>query len=503
MKPLNYDKSTCSPVSSNCVIWQGPDIECINLCKGDTITDVVYKLATELCNIMDTFDMSQYDLKCFAEGVCPPATFKVFIQNIIDKICALQACNPDCIPGCNTPAPTPQVAARTMAVQSSSFSSDSTVFVAEPFWYTNQYGDTVTTMSVSEYAVAIGNRVANNISDIASIQKALASQSQRISALEKAPVPTLQLPTVTPKGILPKIATDMDVVLESLEAQFVQLRNATGTPNEIYTNVQKQPAGLNEAKSLANPSATMSSLNGWTSNVANEADTVGNIWITIADLRAAVQNLVATYIPSECSNISLNFVATYANNIITLYITGNIPAYFQNTNSFGTSFKIADTLGNSFTTPVDIISVINNPTGYSISLTSTSINVNSNLTITAEPSFTSVNSGSECKSVLAYTIVNQAACPVVTYIPSNNSIAFEFTSEAGVREYTIELYESLKDKPVNSQTITTSSVTDVKGSFTELTENTAYTARVLVLTNGVTTTCSLVAVSTLIISENK
>ena len=49
MKPLNLDKSTCNPISSNCVIWGGPDIECINLCKGDTITDVTYKLALELC----------------------------------------------------------------------------------------------------------------------------------------------------------------------------------------------------------------------------------------------------------------------------------------------------------------------------------------------------------------------------------------------------------------------------------------------------------------------
>ena len=61
MKPLNIDKTGCSNISSNCVTWQGPDIECISLCKGDSITEVVYKMALELCKLMDTFDLKNYD----------------------------------------------------------------------------------------------------------------------------------------------------------------------------------------------------------------------------------------------------------------------------------------------------------------------------------------------------------------------------------------------------------------------------------------------------------
>ena len=65
MKPLNLDNSPCSPISSNCVIWQGPDIPCIKLCTGDTVSDVIHKLAIELCNIMDLLDVNGYDLSCF------------------------------------------------------------------------------------------------------------------------------------------------------------------------------------------------------------------------------------------------------------------------------------------------------------------------------------------------------------------------------------------------------------------------------------------------------
>ena len=80
MKPLNLDNSPCSPISSNCVIWQGPDIPCIKLCAGDTVSDVVHKLATELCTIMETLKVSNYDLACFNLVACPPSNFEELID---------------------------------------------------------------------------------------------------------------------------------------------------------------------------------------------------------------------------------------------------------------------------------------------------------------------------------------------------------------------------------------------------------------------------------------
>ena len=86
MKPLNLDNSPCSPTSSNCIIWQGPDIPCIKLCTGDTISDVVFKLATELCIIIDELNVSNYDLTCFASTACPPADFQALMELLILKI---------------------------------------------------------------------------------------------------------------------------------------------------------------------------------------------------------------------------------------------------------------------------------------------------------------------------------------------------------------------------------------------------------------------------------
>jgi hypothetical protein len=93
MKPLNINRESCSPVSSNCVIWQGPDIECIGLCKGATITEVTYQLAMELCNFLDSIKIENFDITCLDSTSCPPETFAELIKLIISYICNIQAQN--------------------------------------------------------------------------------------------------------------------------------------------------------------------------------------------------------------------------------------------------------------------------------------------------------------------------------------------------------------------------------------------------------------------------
>lgn len=91
MKPNNLPKTPCTPQSSNCVIWDGPSIDCISLCNGDSVTEVVYALAKELCTVMDQLNISNYDLSCIAPTTCIPTDFKTFIQLLITKVCAISS----------------------------------------------------------------------------------------------------------------------------------------------------------------------------------------------------------------------------------------------------------------------------------------------------------------------------------------------------------------------------------------------------------------------------
>lgn len=85
--------SNCVPTSSNCIIWQGPNIECIGLCQGDTITDVIYKLATAYCELSNQLQADNFDISCIEcpEGIdCTVDNIQDLLDVLIAKICELQ-----------------------------------------------------------------------------------------------------------------------------------------------------------------------------------------------------------------------------------------------------------------------------------------------------------------------------------------------------------------------------------------------------------------------------
>ena len=85
MKPKNATIKNCISTSSDCVIWQGPEITCINLCPGDSITKVVYLLAKEICNLKAQLDITQFSLADMETEFGPVTDFKQIIENLITK----------------------------------------------------------------------------------------------------------------------------------------------------------------------------------------------------------------------------------------------------------------------------------------------------------------------------------------------------------------------------------------------------------------------------------
>ncbi len=52
MDPVNsntLDKSCTNPMGSNCVTYQGPDLPCVSVCKGSSITEVIYSIGKLAC----------------------------------------------------------------------------------------------------------------------------------------------------------------------------------------------------------------------------------------------------------------------------------------------------------------------------------------------------------------------------------------------------------------------------------------------------------------------
>ena len=100
-------KSGCITTTSECVIWQGPNIDCIDLCTGDTISTVIATLAQELCDLIESvqvsgnvacikdwagennYDLSHHDLATLSDGT---ASIQDHFNLMYEMICAALAC---------------------------------------------------------------------------------------------------------------------------------------------------------------------------------------------------------------------------------------------------------------------------------------------------------------------------------------------------------------------------------------------------------------------------
>jgi hypothetical protein len=313
MKPLNLDNRPCSPISSNCVIWQGPDIPCIKLCTGDTVSDVVFKLATELCTIIDTLNIKNYDLSCFDLAVCPPDSFQELIQFLIEQICASQ--------GIDT----------TRSTSVSSGCPDCVITVASCFIVNGQ-----TTMQLVDYVNMIGSRICSIITQITELQNQIDNLNIRVTALEDAVPPVYTLPTISTGCLAPYMSgtpasATIDVVINAMlnntTIGYCQLIGATGLPSEI-TNAVLSQCIFDTSVSLQFSPATFEAAyaGSWVQagDLNSAADAINNIWISICDIYNYVNGIV----------LATSVVDAGVGTAVTSATVGTVTTYTVSTLSF-------------------------------------------------------------------------------------------------------------------------------------------------------------------------
>jgi len=292
MKPLNLDNSPCSPTSSNCVIWQGPDLACIKLCKGDTVSDVIAALATELCTILDQLNVNNYDLSCFASTACPPADFQALIQFLIDQICEAQGITVD-------------------TTRTTSACPDCVVTVAACFIVGN-----TTTMQLVDYVNLIAERVCSIIDQISLINNQISILDSRVTVLENTPPPTFTLPSISTGCLAPYMASlasaPIDQVLSTLlnnsTIGYCALIQATGLPAAILSAVASQCIASTDT-SLAYSPDTMGTayFGSWVNSPVTAANAITNLWISICDIRKYL--LEQSFSVVDTNTVNLTYTA--------------------------------------------------------------------------------------------------------------------------------------------------------------------------------------------------
>jgi len=493
--PTNKDnQSGCDNISSNCVIWQGPDIPCIKLCKGDTISDVTAKLAQQLCDMLDQLEISTLDLSCF-NLVCPaPSDMQGFMQLLIDRICALESC---CEQGGGTPS-----------VSSVGNCPDCIVNVAACFQVTNGIGDVVSTMQLSDYVNLIGRRVCALVNQISTMDSTLRDHEQRITTIEQTCCNEQQDPEILiPSSCLqtgppPTGGWPIEVILQTLETAFCELRSATGVPASVYQAIARQCAALDLSPSMAFPSSNMASLPGWVTqaNYTSLSDSVSNMWLTICDLRAAVLTIQNTCCNVGCNDVTVILTANLNEGATQLNIclSGSALPGFQDCSPGGNLLTIQDALGNSYSTYIPVISNLNQPC-VAISLAATPLNPAANFTITLNGCWNDIANGVSCGNVITYILENTVNCPSVIYTPSYTQVGYSFNNVTVTPIiYTIELWNGAGTSMISSQVVSNPAVGTVSGTFsTGITPSSTYKLRVKVTINDADTFCPFTSVTTL------
>ena len=464
----NHTQEGCVTTSSNCVIWQGPDITCINLCKGDTVSDVVAKLATELCEVLDYVNVSAYDLSCL-NLVTPPETFEQLIQLIVTRICNIQTEVDNITPG------------ETGGGGSSSGCPDNCLInLPQCLWYIdNSTLNQVTTTTLTDFVVQLGNRFCLLFNQVTLNTEAIEQIAGDVEILQNT-VNNLEdqigtLPNVNINCITGTSSTPITTAVQTLATTIcdieAQIDNLGG--NDVTQAILNQCPGLPTSNVLVG-SGTMGQISGWISNPTTVADSLSNLWLTVCDMRTAVQNILTNCCTSICNGLAIQMDISYNSltNTVSLNFTGTIPPGLTS-NPLLTGFSISQPgfVGQTISVPIQTVL---NSTPFTFT-PSGGLNMLSTFVISG--SFNAVSVEDTCTTAIVGIYTPTAECPVLTLTPSSNSVAWSFVSTSASTTYQMQIWNSSQTTLI-SQTPISAVTGTVNGTFSSLSSGITYLIRI-------------------------
>ncbi|HEY4062334.1 MAG TPA: hypothetical protein VGM30_10560 [Puia sp.] len=433
MKPTasNINNNTSIVSSSNDVLWQGGDLPVINLCKGDSVSDVVQKAAAVLSSIKTELDLSDLDLQCIFDqcATCPnpSKTLHTVLTLLINKVCVLA----DLIggPGTGTTA-------------------EPNVIIANCFRFTDSNGDVVTQLVHSAYTQAIGLQVCLILTTLNGQANTISNHESRITTLEGeiAPPPTLQVSVqcVAPgSSTANPIVKPIDTAFQLLEGQFCTLSTVLGDSTTLNQAVSAEPQPAANSTGVYSVSDSTQAL--WVTPAATVGQLLKHFDLAISDLRGAVQTILENCCKVTCDDIVVDFDSKLSDDRLSLtlfFITkSKIPTGYTDCNAtFGNLLTITDALGNEAQAFVKIATEVNNPTGVVIDLSATAIDPSQDYALSMNACLT--NGGTNCVKCITKSITYKDTCSYCEISVtgghgiSNGKIVVVYQDSTGATQYT-------------------------------------------------------------------
>jgi len=487
MIPTNSSGTTngCDNISSNCVVWQGPDITCIDLCTGDTISEVTAKIAKKVCDLITNGvasnpSLTGLDLSCLNLPGTTPTTLVPVLQAMVTSICS----------GGGGSSQKSRLSGTTQT-------TDDLPIMTLPacMQYNDVNGNPVTELRLDLFASLIANQVCTNLASIGTINSTLTSYSSRLDVLEACVLPCSG--AVTEVQIIPTCVsnigqlTNVSVVVLALESAYCTLVGGTGTVAQMNLAIS-QTTLTSASPTRTNASATYSSVAGWNSSPTTLSQTMQNAWVVIDDLYNAVGEIQTNCCASGCASVVFAYTTSSTNgsngllNSINFnFIGSTIPNTFLDSSGF-TKLTLTDALGGSLNTTVSVASLQNNTSGYEFP-TGT---LNTQQDISVAVNFSVSDGVDTCTADRSNVVAGVVPCPtnIANTAITASEVTVTFNNLLGTTAtYVIDIVDAssvvIATKTLNNP------VAGLSETLTGLTAGTPYSTRVTTTFGGATIVC--------------
>jgi hypothetical protein len=490
MIPTNSSNSTngCDSISSNCVIWQGPDISCIELCNGDTISDVTAKLAELVCDLItdgvaSNPNLTGLDISCLNIPGTTPTTLVPVLQAMVNAICVENS---------------------TSAARPGGSSTTTLPIMTLPacLVYNDDLGNPVTELRLDLFATLIATKVCDILTSIVFINTTLTNYNTRISVLEACVLPctgsTVEKKVVPTCIINVGVLTDVSVLLLALEVRFCALETAVGLPAAINAAISQGSCLLSTTPTLSNSATSYGSIIGWNNTPVNLAQSTQNIWAVLCDLYTAVSNIQINCCPSGCDSVTFGYNTT--NVLSGVGVISGLNFNFQNTTGNGsvipatfndcagsTIITIRDSNNVAITSTVSVAALQNSAGGVTISLPG----LNTYGPLTTSIAFCVTNGSDTCNDTIVKSVDGIIPCPLLAMSSiTTTGATVTFTNALGPAPvYIIDIINNTTNIVVATYTQNSPGAT-VTHAFTGLIPNTLYETRVTIQVGGQTEVCT-------------
>jgi hypothetical protein len=323
MKKLNNcEVPNCIPTPSQCVEWNGGDIDYLGICNGESLNTLLWEIIGKLQAIAGE-DLTSFDLDSLLTICNTKAPQEVTLLSILNIIKTNQLCLKDYTDS--------------LSKAISALTSESKINVDLKCY--QQFDNLGNRLNISRDQLdqLIINELCDHEQAISSLNGLFTSLKEELESF-MAQKPEVEEQTCS---------TCVDAAVKPVSSQLIEvaqahcdLQTATGSPTDIQTGLSKVPASWN---------TDFSTLPGWNATASNQAQILGNALLVIGNLTARIKFMETNCCALTCDDIQLGFSAVLndAGDAITLKFTWGAGTKIPNgVVDKGSSGTLTDIYGN-------------------------------------------------------------------------------------------------------------------------------------------------------------